>query len=247
MRNEMIVINAAKIVLCKKELQNRAIEFQKKLKNQNIYITFDNTSFRDYLVILNVNVKKNLIGKLSLYYKPTKKTYLLKRQISNLEVDAIVESTWNKLNGSDVYPAVSDIYEAFVDGSYIEGATGYGAIIYLGDEIKAELSGVIQDTQFRQFGGELQAVIKTLKWCYSNNVKKIRVNYDYEGIEKFATGKWKARNTLSSEYVNFLGKSQITIEWRHVKSHTGNPKCDRADFLAKEACHQRCKETIISY
>ncbi|MDR1926910.1 MAG: reverse transcriptase-like protein [Endomicrobium sp.] len=235
-----------KTILYKKELKNRALEFQKELKSQGTDIAFDNMSFRDYLVILNVNVKGISIGKLFLYYKPTKKTYSLKRQISNPKTDAVIELIWNKLNSSDTYSAESGIYEAFVDGSYIAGVTGYGAVIYLGNEIKAEISGVILDTQFRQFGGELQAVIEMLKWCHDNNVKKIRINYDYEGIEKFATGKWKARNTLSSEYANFFRKVQIIIEWRHIKSHTGNVKNNRADFLARKACHYNNKQTITT-
>jgi ribonuclease HI len=232
----MIDEDTERIMLYKKELKSKALEFQKELKSQDIGIAFDDMSFRDYLVILNVKIKGSSIGKLSLYYKPTKKTYSLKRQVSNPKTDTVIELLWNKLNSSDTYSAESGIYEAFVDGSYIAGVTGYGAVIYLGDEIKTELSGVISDTQFRQFGGELQAVIEMLKWCHDNNVKKIRINYDYEGIEKFATGKWKARNSISSNYINFLRKVQIAIEWRHTKSHTGNVKNDRADFLARKAC-----------
>ena len=205
------------------------------MKKQNTDIFFDNIFFRDYLARLDVSSKGIFKGKLSLYYKPSKKTYSLKRQIINPEIDFIIESTWNKLNGFETYSSNSGIFEAFVDGSYISGITGYGAVIYLGDEIKAELSGSIADTQFRQFGGELKSVIEALKWCNENNVKKIRINYDYEGIEKFANGSWKAKNSLSMEYTNFLQTVQTEIEWRHIKSHTGNTKNDRADFLAKKA------------
>jgi ribonuclease HI len=223
------------ITLCKRELQSKALELQNELKKQNTDVLFDNSSFRDYLVRLVVSSKGISKGKLFLYYKPSKKTYSLKRQITNPETDFIIKSTWNKLNGSEIYSSESGIYEAFVDGSYIAGITGYGAVVYLGNEVKAELSGTITDTQFRQFGGELKSVIETLKWCNKNNIKKIRINYDYSGIEKFATGKWKARNNLSINYINFLHTVQIEIEWRHIKSHTGNVKNNRADFLAKRA------------
>ncbi|MCA6073058.1 MAG: reverse transcriptase-like protein [Endomicrobium sp.] len=224
-----------KMTVCRIELQKKTLELQNELKKQNIDVFFDNDSFRDYLVRISVSSKGIFEGKLSLYYKPSKKTYSLKRQITNPKTNSIIESTWNKLNDFETYSSDSGIFEAFVDGSYISGVTGYGAVIYLGDEIKAELSGSVADTQFRQFGGELKSVIETLKWCSKNNVKKIRINYDYEGIEKFTNGKWKARNNLSMEYVNFLQTVSTEIEWRHVKSHTGNTKNDRADFLAKKA------------
>jgi ribonuclease HI len=223
------------MTLCKKELQIKALELQKELKKSNINASFDNNSFRDYLVKIAVSQKGISTQQLLLYYKPTKKTYFLKKQIKNSKIDSLIDSIWNKLNGLETYCGQSGIYEAFVDGSYIFGVTGYGSVIYLGDEIRAELSGTIPDTQFRQFGGELKSVIETLKWCSNNNVKKIRINYDYQGIEKFATGQWKPGNVISTEYINFLSKAQTEIEWRHIKSHTGNVKNDKADFLAKQA------------
>ncbi|MCL2390246.1 MAG: reverse transcriptase-like protein, partial [Endomicrobia bacterium] len=162
-------------------------------------------------------------------------TFSVKKQISNAEIEKEIDAVWDNLNGSEVYGAESGIYEIFVDGSYIGGVTGYGAVIFLGKEVKTELSGTVADTQFRQFGGELRSVIEALKWCEKNGVSKTRINYDYEGIEKFATGRWQPKTGLSKEYVDFIRKTKVEIEWRHIKSHTGNSKNDIADKLAKEA------------
>jgi len=222
-------------MLYKNELQNKTLELQNALKKQNIKISFDNNSFKDYLVRLNVSINNIFCGNILIYYKPTRNTYSLKKQLRRREAGAIIDSAWNKINCFETYPAESNIYEVFVDGSYIAGVTGYGAVIYLGEEIKAEISGTVPDAQFRQFGGELKSVVEALKWCQNNNVKKARINYDYQGIEKFASGKWKAKNPLSKEYVNFILKTEIEIEWRHIKSHTGNLKNDKADFLAQKA------------
>ncbi len=221
------------MTLYKNELRSKALELQNALEKQNIEVFFDDNSFRDYLVKLHVGGVSG--GNLSIYYKPTKNTYSLKRQLNNSKFDTIINSVWNKINHFETYAAQTGIYEAFVDGSCISDVTGYGAIIYLGDEIKAEISGTVADTQFRQFSGELKSVIETIKWCQTNGVKKIRINYDYQGIEKFAAGKWKAGNDVSREYVDFIIKTKIKIEWRHIKSHTGNYKNDRADLLAKKA------------
>ena len=161
------------MTLYKNELRSKALELQNMLEKQNIKVSFNDNSFRDYLVRLAVVANGISVGNLSVYYKPTKNAYSLKKQINNSEIDAIIDLAWNKINRSETYPAESGIYEAFVDGSYISGVTGYGAVIYLGDELKAEISGTVADTQFRQFGGELKSVIETIKWCQTNSVKKI--------------------------------------------------------------------------
>ncbi|MDR1784789.1 MAG: reverse transcriptase-like protein [Endomicrobium sp.] len=226
-------------MLYKNELKNKALELQNALKKQNINIFFDNTYFKDYSVKLEISASNKFYGRILIYYKPTRNTYSIKKQLYTPEIDAIISSEWNKINNFETYSAESNIYEAFVDGSYIAGVTGYGVIIYLGNEIKAEISGTIPNTQFRQFGGELKSVIEAIKWCQNNSVKRVRINYDYQGIERFVSGKWKAKNALSKEYVNFILKAKIEVEWRHIKSHTGNPKNNRADYLAQKAARSK--------
>jgi len=223
------------MTLYKNELSAKAFEFKNALKNEGFEASFGDESFRDYLVILAVSKNKTNCGKVSLYYKPSKNTYSIKKQIQNGEDAKAVDGVWDNINGSLTYDAQSGIYEAFVDGSYISGVTGYGAVIYLGGELKTEIAGTILDVEFRQFGGELQSVIEVLKWCAANKAQKVRINYDYQGIEKFATGEWKPKNNLSKDYADFIRNSGVNIEWRHIKSHTGNSKNDEADALAKKA------------
>jgi len=217
------------------ELREKALALRGKLNNAGITAYFDESSFRDYMVMLEISKDSEKSGKIVIYYKPSKDTYSLKKQLNNTKTEKIVDEVWEKLSGAENYGAESGIYEAFVDGSYISGVTGYGAVIYCGDELKAKLSGTILDVEFRQFGGELKSVIETIKWCTENRVEKVRINYDYQGIEKFAAGLWKPKNNLSKEYVDFIKNTGIQIEWRHIKSHTGNPKNEEADSLAKKA------------
>ena len=223
------------MTLYKEELQSKASELQRNLQKSGIDISFNDNSFRDYLVIAEIYKSGKKIGKISMYYKPSKNTFSVKKQISNAEIEKEIDAVWDNLNGSEVYGEESGIYEIFVDGSYIGGVTGYGAVIFLGREVKASLCGTVADTQFRQFGGELKSVVEALKWCEKNGVLKTRINYDYEGIEKFATGRWQPKTDISKEYVDFIRKAKVEIEWRHIKSHTGNSKNDIADKLAKEA------------
>ena len=228
--------------LFRPELQNKVEELQSALKQKNIIAEYDEKSFRDYCVILQIQNSKE---KISIYYKPSTNTFSLKKKIENSETDKTIDNIWDALNGAQVYSAESGIYEAFVDGSYINDITGYGAVIYLGDEVKAELSGTIDAPEYRQFGGELKSVVETIKWCKENNVSKIRINYDYEGIEKFVLGVWKPKNELSQEYVKIVKNSGLQFEWRHIKSHTGNSKNDLADKLAKSAAESAIKQNLF--
>jgi ribonuclease HI len=228
-------MNGQKITLYKSKLKNKALELKKEANKNGLDLIFNNDSFGDYSVKLVVKTEGIIKGSFLLYYKPTKDTYSLKNQLKDVQTNSLIESLWNKINDCETYSAESGIYEAFVDGSYINETTGYGAIIYLGDEIKAELSGTIPNTQFRQFGGELKSVTETLKWCIKNNIKTIRINYDFEGIEEFATGEWRAKNEISKSYVDFIRQINVKIEWRHIRSHTGNTKNGKADLLAKRA------------
>ena len=62
-------------MLYKNELLNFGNKFVKILNDNNLVATFDDTSFRDYL--LQISIKNNLIklGKINIYYKPSKKSF----------------------------------------------------------------------------------------------------------------------------------------------------------------------------
>jgi ribonuclease HI len=127
-------------------------------------------------------------------------------------------------------------YHIYVDGSHINGATGYGAVILKDGEVIEELSGAVTDSNLaetRQVAGELRAVEEALAWCERNGVKEVSIFYDYDGIEKWATGAWKTNQALTRDYARAVRSSPIRISWRKVTSHTGDRWNDRADLLAK--------------
>lgn len=224
------------MTLCRKELELFGTKFVTLLNNNNFIADFDDNSFRDYLLQISIKNKLIKLGKISIYYKPSKKSYsLVTTNIKDKCAVDLINKCWDEINGFQTFSEKSGVYEAFVDGSYISGKTGYGAAIFLGDKKVKEFSGRLDDTSTRQFGGELYSVILVLKWCEINNINKIRINYDYLGIEYFATGKWQPKNNLAQEYKTIIDSCKnINIIWRKIDSHTGNKKNDLADKLAKE-------------
>ena len=227
------------MTMCKKELEVFGNRFIEILNNNNLIANFDNTCFRDYLLQVNVRNKLIKLGKINIYYKPSKKSYsLTTTNIKDKEAIEVINKCWDIVNGFKTFEEETGIYEAFVDGSYIDGKTGYGAVVFLGDKKIQEFSGRFDDTSTRQFGGELYSVILLLKWCELNNIKKIRINYDYLGIEYFATGKWIPKSSLAQEYKEIVTKCNVDILWRKIDSHTGNKKNDLADKLAKDGVNK---------
>lgn len=127
-------------------------------------------------------------------------------------------------------------FEIYVDGSFINGATGYGAVVLKDGKVVDELSGAVDAREVsdtRQVAGELAAAKEALNWCLEHSVKEVSIYYDYLGVEKWATGQWKTNQLLTKEYARFVGERPIKIHWRKVDSHTGNRWNDRADALAK--------------
>lgn len=131
--------------------------------------------------------------------------------------------------------------DIYVDGSYREGApyVGYAAVILQGANLLHELYGPIrmEDTHgTRQVAGELFAVGNAVKWCLANGVRAANIHYDYFGIEKWATGAWKAKQPITQRYVTFIRSVGIPIRWIKVAAHTGNRWNEHVDQLAKRAC-----------
>jgi ribonuclease HI len=133
-------------------------------------------------------------------------------------------------------------YEIYVDGSFIDGSTGYGAVILKNGTVIDELSGPVDASEVngtRQVAGELIAVKEALNWCTKNSVDEVDIYYDYLGIDKWATGKWKTNQPLTKNYAQFVRECPIRIHWHKVDSHTGDRWNDRADALAKKGAGSR--------
>jgi len=133
-------------------------------------------------------------------------------------------------------------FEIYVDGSFINGATGYGAVVLDNGKVVDELLGTVDASEVndtRQVAGELAAVKKALNWCCEHSVDEVSIYYDYLGIEKWATRQWKTNQPLTKDYARFVGECPIKIHWHKVDSHTGNRWNDRADALAKQGAGSR--------
>ena len=125
---------------------------------------------------------------------------------------------FNKMVDAKIAAIKDDEVIAFVDGSYdvSQEKSAFAAIMIT--------SGGNRDTLYKSFtknldkdfialrnvAAELEGVKEAINWSVTYNKKKITVFYDYEGIEKWATGEWRPKKELTKKYVSFIiDKKQV--------------------------------------
>lgn len=218
------------------QLRSRAEKFAASLERAGIESSIVEDSFRQYAVKLSIQSSGRDHGRAVLYYSPKSDSFSLKLdEMTDGSIVPLVEKAWNAGPGTD--EALDARYEIYVDGSFINGATGYGAVILKNRDVIDELCGRVDASQVndtRQVAGELVAVTEALAWCRAHSVDEVDIYYDYLGIEKWATHRWKTNQPLTKNYAQFVNSCPIKIHWHKVDSHTGDRWNDRADALAKK-------------
>lgn len=131
---------------------------------------------------------------------------------------------------------------AYVDGSYHHGLQRYafGCILLTpdGKEYRYSGNGNQPDSlAIRNVAGEMLGAMYAVRWAIHNRYTKIELRYDYEGIEKWVTGVWKAKTDLTQKYATYMRKCEqkICICFTKVEAHAGNFYNEEVDGLAKQA------------
>ena len=160
------------------------------------------------------------------------------------EAEAFLERNEEKKENIE---EVDGVY-AYIDGSFdrINGIYGSGVVIVDGDK-KHEYkhAGNREDyAQLHNVAGELEAAKFVMWYAVDKKIKEITLFYDYQGIEAWAVGDWKANLPYTQDYVKFYNKvkTAVKVNFVKVKAHTGIELNEVVDKLAKEAIEQFKKE-----
>jgi len=86
----------------------------------------------------------------------------------------------------------------------------------------------------RNVAGEIFGILKALEWCQAQGIAEVTLYFDYQGLESWVTGAWRAKLPFTQLYAQTVNASDITIHWIKVKAHSGNPENEIVDQLAKE-------------
>lgn len=141
---------------------------------------------------------------------------------------------------------------AFSDGSYDEEHQkySYGAVIFDEKLEIHELYSAYGNPKYldsKNVAGEVFAVINILDWAVSNQLKKVKIYHDYEGVAKWSNGEWKTNTPISRllyKLVNDKYYELLDITFEHVKGHSNNRYNEYADRLAKQALSSKSKSMV---
>lgn len=160
------------------------------------------------------------------------------------EAEAFLERNEGK---NENIEEVDGVY-AYIDGSFdrVSGIYGSGVVIVDGDEkYEYKHAGNREDyAQLHNVAGELEAAKFVMWYAVDKKIKEITLFYDYQGIEAWAVGDWKANLPYTQDYVKFYNKvkTAVKVNFVKVKAHTGIELNEVVDKLAKEAIEQFKKE-----
>ncbi len=218
-----------------KKLKKKTVDFIKSASEKGVKANLVKDSFNTYSVKVSAEYKgKKLI--LTIYYSPGKNTFkYVPNNKKETELLNIIEDIWHG-------EGPGKGYHVFTDGSYIRGSVGFGAVILKDNKVIKEISGRIHKEKtgnMRQVSGEIEAVRRALSWCLRRGVREVTVHYDYKGVEKWATGRWRRKNPHTKEYASFIKNINVKINWHKEAAHSGERWNDRADKLAKEGTNKK--------
>lgn len=128
----------------------------------------------------------------------------------------------------------------YVDGSYDDSIKKYafGCVFLLSDgRIFTEYGNGDneQSLQHRNVTGEMLGAMYAVKFAMNNGFRAVEIRYDYQGIESWVTGEWRAKTELTGKYAASMrewGKS-ISIHFTKVAAHTNVTYNELADKMAK--------------
>lgn len=130
---------------------------------------------------------------------------------------------------------------AYVDGSFSAEQNKYSFGCILIDENGKALNDYgygddIVATSLRNVAGEIQGTMYAIKKSIEKGYKAIEIRYDYEGIEKWITSEWTAKNDIVKQYIKYVEKSKEKIEiyFKKVNAHSGDEYNEQVDKLAKK-------------
>ena len=131
---------------------------------------------------------------------------------------------------------------AYVDGSYEDSIKKYafGCVLITQDAGIVRYSGNGDNPAslaIRNVAGEMIGAMFAVKWAALKSYQEIEIRYDYEGIEKWVSGAWKAKMELTAKYAAYMRNmsKKIKIKFCKVTAHSNNQYNDEADALAKDA------------
>ena len=137
-------------------------------------------------------------------------------------------------------PSDTDELVAYVDGSYEDSIKRYafGCVFLVPDGrifLQYGSGSNEQSLQHRNVTGQMLGAMYAVRAAILGGYRRIQICYDYEGIEKWVTGVWRAKQELTAKYAESMRKwgQSIQIRFTKVPAHSNVTYNELADRTAK--------------
>lgn len=218
-------------------LKKKCRDFGDFLRNRNKIGQFEITQFSEYGIKMNFGD----LGTVKFYINNKLEIKIVNQNLSEDIFEKILILWEIFKNGEEYLKGV----HVFVDGSFMDGKIGYGFLVIKDGVILKKSFGRLGIEYSRYFNlrnvlGEIKAIIKAVEFCMEKGLTEIHIHYDYEGLKKWATLEWKAKNEITYQYQKYiLGVSKkLKITWLKEKAHSDSMLNAFVDRLAKKALKQ---------
>lgn len=134
-----------------------------------------------------------------------------------------------------------DTMLAYVDGSYNNATQEYSAgVVALWQGKEITFSQKADDPtlkSMRNVAGEIMGAQIAMEYALQEQAKILVIYHDYEGVEKWCTKAWEAKQVGTKKYKAYYEQAaeRLEIHFVKVKAHTGDKYNEQADQLAKGA------------
>lgn len=220
-------------------LEKKAFEIMEHLLHKKIKCDLPEETFTEYSV--KIIIEESAIT--ALHYSPKRESFkiTIQKGEETLGKDAlkILEPYMEKRKEFEYR---NKGYEADVDGSFMNGITGWAYILRKDGKVKHRDSGTISipgQKNSHQVAGEIKAVMECAKYCRENGILNLTLYYDMKGLEHWAKGRWKTNTFITKSYREYMQNQKISIDWIKVQSHTGAKWNEETDKLAKKAVKKK--------
>ena len=157
----------------------------------------------------------------------------------------------DKQEGLDSVSTFSLPVDIWVDGSCFQHAQhglkcGWAFAVFEGERELHRANGndIPEEARpQRNVAGETCAVLRALAWCQQKGISTAKIYYDYQGLASWPDGTWKTKNSWTQRYAETVQHSGVQVEWVKVQAHSGVPRNELVDQLAKEAA-ERDEESV---
>lgn len=134
-----------------------------------------------------------------------------------------------------------DTMLAYVDGSYNIATKEYSAgVVVLWQGAEITFSQKADDPSLksmRNVAGEIMGAQIAMQYAIEQEAKTVVIYHDYEGVEKWCTKAWEAKQEGTKRYKQYYDQmaAKLDIRFVKVKAHSGDKYNEQADQLAKAA------------